>query len=52
MAGKVGQLRPPFIWMPKIGLQEAPHLLRWTPQQIREMKNGTYDWSKHQEVRA
>lgn len=46
-------LKPPFKWdNQKSGLQENQQYRRWTEEQVRAMKNGTYDWSKHEEVRV
>lgn len=49
----VKTFRPPFVWAnQKTGLVEDPHAVRWTPAQIRAMKNGIYDWANHEEKRA
>lgn len=48
-----GYLLPPFIWVnQKAGLQEDHRYQRWTKEQIRAMKNGTYAWPDHKEQRA
>lgn len=44
-------LRPPHVWMGK-SLVEDQRWVRWTPDQIRSMRNGTYDWSRHEERSA
>lgn len=49
---KTGILRPPFTWVAKGGLIEDQRYVRWSEAQIRDMKNGVYDWSKHQEIRS
>lgn len=46
----MGELHPPLIWMgQKAGLVEDRRYQRWTPAQVRAMRNGVYDWSKHVE---
>lgn len=46
-------LRPPFKWADgKSGLVEDSQYKRWSVDQVRQMKNGTYDWKAHQEERA
>lgn len=46
-------LRPPFVWRSqKAGLVEDERYQRWSQQQVRAMRDGTYDWSTHQEARA
>ena len=47
MAGSK-QLRPPFIWNGKQPIEDTRYA-RWSQDQIKAMKNGTYDWSKHEE---
>lgn len=44
-------LRPPHVWIGK-SLVEDRRYVRWTLDQIRAMKNGTYDWSTHTERSA
>lgn len=49
----VNILRPPFVWASqKGGLIEDTRYQRWTEAQIRAMKNGVCDWSKHTEKPA
>lgn len=50
MAGKAKLLRPPHVWANgKSGVQEDARYARWSRSAVRAMKNGTYDWSQHQE---
>lgn len=44
-------LRPPFR-MVGDELVEDSRYQYWTEIQIKAMRNGTYDWSKHEEVRT
>lgn len=47
--GKVKMLRPPHVWENgKTGVQEDKRYARFSRKQVREMKNGVYDWAEHQ----
>lgn len=42
-------LKPPFVWSQAKQLVEDSRYKRWTIQQLRDMKHGTYDWKTHEE---
>lgn len=43
-------LRPPHVWSTASKqLVEDTKVRRWSPDQVRSMKNGTYDWKTHAE---
>jgi hypothetical protein len=44
-------LRPPLVWTGK-ELVVNTRFKPWSNLQLRDMKNGTYDWSKHEEKPA
>lgn len=46
-------LNPPLIWnINTRSLEVDKRYKPWDKNKIRAMKNGTYDWKKHEEVNA
>lgn len=49
----VKTFKPPMVWSTEArAVVEDRRYKQWSKEQVRSMKNGTYDWATHEEKRA
>lgn len=50
MASTAKLLKPPHVWSTEMrAVVENRRFKQWSVDQVRAMKNGTYNWEAHEE---